>query len=418
MRILTKTGMAAGLGIVSGMIAGATSVSVSAWASGAVQASPQRDLSAESSAEPDDAGADRIFGDLGGLRGRWAERGFEAVLAYRGDTVSGFSGGSRRRTAYLGMAELKLDFDFEKMAGATGLRAYVDVTGIHGGLPPSSFVGDAQATSNIEAPPAFRFYEVWLQQTLGPASIKAGLYDLNTEFYVTPSSALFLNSSFGVGRELSQTGMNGPSIYPYTGLAIRAELGLGPQWSVRGAVFDGVPGDPERTGGTYIRLNSEEGALLTGEVTWKPTERDLLTLGGYGYTSRQDRLDGADKSTSRGIYVLADHRLTQDWSVFFRQGWANPAVSQFSANTAGGVNFRDAFGLGFTTVWTGSDALRVAQGEGMEAKSSETAIEATYRANLGRGVQLQPDLQYVINPGVDPALANAWVGTLRVYLTF
>jgi carbohydrate-selective porin OprB len=47
-------------------------------------------------------------------------------------------------------------------------------------------------------------------------SVLAGLYELNSEFYRLQSAGLFLNSSFGIGPEFSQSGLEGPSIFPST----------------------------------------------------------------------------------------------------------------------------------------------------------------------------------------------------------
>jgi porin len=77
---------------------------------------------------------------------------------------------------------------------------------IHGGHP-SSFVGDAQGVSNLEGPARSMLYEGWIQQNLfrDRLSILVGRYDLNTEFYRLQSAGLFLNSSFAVGPEFSQS---------------------------------------------------------------------------------------------------------------------------------------------------------------------------------------------------------------------
>jgi porin len=48
---------------------------------------------------------------------------------------------------------------------------------------------------------------------------------------------------------------------------------------------------------------------------------------------------------------------------------------------------------------------------------AETTIELSYNLYLTTQVQLQPDLQWVINPGTNPAVANAVVVGLRGLLT-
>ena len=61
--------------------------------------------------------------------------------------------------------------------------------------------------------------------------------------------------------------------------------------------------------------------------------------------------------------------------------------------------------------WCGGD-FRAATG----AEGHETAIELTYRARITDGLEVQPDIQYIVNPGTDPALDNALVFGIRIEL--
>ena len=59
-------------------------------------------------------------------------------------------------------------------------------------------------------------------------------------------------------------------------------------------------------------------------------------------------------------------------------------------------------------------------------RGAETFFEATYQAQLLPSVQIQPDVQYVVNPGAGlanpdqptQAIKNEWVIGLRATLTF
>ena len=75
--------------------------------------------------------------------------------------------------------------------------------------------------------------------------IKTGLIDLNSEFDTKDTGSLFINSAHGIGTEFSQTGRNGPSIFPSTSLAVRADAALGNGLTVRVGFFDAVPNDPD-----------------------------------------------------------------------------------------------------------------------------------------------------------------------------
>jgi porin len=103
---------------------------------------------------------------------------------YDGEAVSDMSGGLRRGATYLGILNLHLTVDAQRLVGWPGATVFLYGLGIHGGHP-STFVGDAQGVSNIEAPAGWRLEEAWVQQNLfgHRFSVLFGQYDLNSEFY-------------------------------------------------------------------------------------------------------------------------------------------------------------------------------------------------------------------------------------------
>src|SRR5258706_3130621 len=164
------------------------------------------------------------------------------ALVYDGDAFADLAGGLRRGTTYLGTLRFQLTADGSRLAGVPGMTLYVEGLNIHGGHP-SSFAGDAQGVSNLEGPARSMLYEGWIQQNLfrGHLSILAGRYDLNTEFYRLQSAGLFLNSSFGIGPEFSQSGRSGPSIFPNTSPGVRIAWKPARGVVLRTAILDGVP---------------------------------------------------------------------------------------------------------------------------------------------------------------------------------
>jgi porin len=209
-------------------------------------------------------------------------------------------------------------FDLTADWTSNGFEAHLDVQYVTGDEPSAELIGDAQVVSNIEAPEALRILEAWGAWSLagGKAGVKAGLIDLNAEFDVQDVGLLFLNSSHGVGPDLSQTGLSGPSIFPNTSLAATGFAEFGPRWTARAGVFDGVPGDPDDPKRTLFRLSGEEGALLIAEVEHRFGDRAKLKLGGWAYTGEFDAIeelapDGspARLGANRGAYALIESRL-------------------------------------------------------------------------------------------------------------
>src|SRR3546814_8879648 len=68
---------------------------------------------------------------------------------------------------------------------------------------------------------ALRLYEAWIDQKIGDAaSVRIGLYDLNSEFGALDTAGFFVSSPHGIGTDFAQSGRNGPSIFPATSLEL------------------------------------------------------------------------------------------------------------------------------------------------------------------------------------------------------
>ncbi len=184
---------------------------------------------------------------------------------YTGEVMSSVDGGLREGTRYLDNVDLMLSLDGAVAFGIEGLSFFAYGLYDNGGAISGDLVGDAQGVSNIEADAAVRLYELWVNQDLGFASVRVGLYDLNTEFDAIDTAGLFVNPSHGIGPDYAQSGLNGPSIFPVTSLGVRLAAPIGGSL-LKFAALDGVPGDPAHPKRTSIRFDEGDGALLAWEM--------------------------------------------------------------------------------------------------------------------------------------------------------
>ena len=420
-------------------------------------------VAGELHAQPDDDSLwrrDALTGGWGGARRELATRGYHVEANYVGDVFANVSGGIKRDTEYLDNIELKLVMDLRAVVGWPDARFLIYGLRNNGGSV-SANVGDAQGIDNIETVSTFKLFEVWLQQNLlrNRVSLLAGLYDVNSEFDVIQSAGLFINSSHGMGAEFAGSGLSGPSTFPFTAPALR--LKVLPNRSVYGQllVADGVPGDPTDTDGNEISLSREQGALLVGEIGWyrlddraatgaalvptraqrKHIGREVtanytlkLAAGVWTYTSNFEvvRPNSGPLSPTlerdRGAYVLADWRVyhetkdrDQGVSIFGRYGRASDLASRFDAYVGAGLTYRgpiphrdtDQVGLAIGIAHN-SRYFQSITSTALEAR--ESIVELTYRLAIAPWLGAQPDFQYVINPGTDPAIGNAVVLGLRI----
>jgi porin len=273
-----------------------------------------------------------------------------------------------------------------------------------------------------------------------------GLHDLNSEFYVTDSSGLFFNSTFGVGKDLSQSGANGPSIFPTTSPAIRLRAEPSKEFYFQFGIWNGLAGDPGNPYGTKISLNAKDGLLLISEAAYLRGKLDQAkypgkyAVGYWTYTRTFDSIHNSvydaagnpipTQATSHGIYFMAEQAVRENITLFARYGIASTETNRFGTCLGTGVVFtglvpkrsKDRFGVGFARVTNGGEYKASLEDQGVSVADAESTVEANYRIELLPGVAVQPDFQYIIHPQGDPvaypSLSNAAVGAIRFELSF
>ena len=429
-------------------------LSLYSFSAGAVEDSPSPVADPESSVASPDYG-DTLLGGWGGTRGAMSAQGYDWEIVYKLDLLSktsapsqgGCQGSSPARcfdTYALDNLDIKLSLDGEKIAGLKGSSALLYVLSNHGGKPAVKSDRLPHGVDNIETPEGgntIKLYQAWIQQTFldERLSVLAGLYDLNSEFYVTESSGIFIHPTFGIGAEMAGTGQNGPSVFPTASFAIRAKAETAGYY-LQAVTLDGVAGDPNNHQGTHVQFNKGDGALnvIEGAVPLSSAENahdNKLALGVWRYTARFDDLLDVDisgnpvKRISHGYYAMIEKVLRYqpgsnegDISGFVRAGKTEGDTTQFDMSWSAGLVFsglfagreQDQLGVAFAQERNGVK-YRTASGN---PAIYEKSIELTYRYQAMPGLVLQPLVQYLLNHSNDPAQDKTlWLG-MRVEASF
>ena len=337
---------------------------------------------------------------------------------YRVDVMGPVQGGASRRGSVLDDLDLVADADLGQVLGWSGATLHGYLL-FNNGQIPNDMAGTLQGVDNIEvARQGVRLYELWLQAPLGDnASILAGLYDLNSEFYVNDAAGLLSAPPFGIGSELAATGPNGPSIFPSTALAVRLNRDFSGGY-VRAAALNataGVPGDPDG-----VDLGFDGGALVIAEAG--TTGRAHVAAGVWRYSDRQDDIHaltpGGDpvQRTAAGAYLLGEAILLDDGADagrkvtgFMRIGVSDGDTSPFRGGWQAGLLVERALpgrpdsqvsiGLQQGVLSSGMRAGLAAGG--VDAARAESGFEITLSDRIAPRITVQPDLQVVFDPGGD-----------------
>jgi len=348
------------------------------------------------------------------------DRGLRFGANYTSDSFANVRGGLKTGFSYMGLLELTAEAK-GRAFGIEGVEAFANVQHVHGRSLSGQLIGDAQVTSNIDAPDGLRLFEAWVSVPVAKDGyVKAGLIDLNSEFDVQDVGALFLNSSHGIGPDFSQSGLNGPSIFPTTSAGVVAAISTG-RVTLRAGILDAVSGDPERPGRTVVRFPGENGLLAVAEAELRVTDSAQFQLGAWTYTSEFETIRaGSRRRGNRGAYVMAQSDLgslsgesVEGW---VRVGVADTRFNDIGLYVGGGVAIgpeERRLGLAVAHARLGSpareDLLRYPE-------DSETIVEATYAHAIGDRLIVQPAVMYVVNPGFERSLQDSLVAGVRLHL--
>lgn len=352
------------------------------------------------------------------------------AATYTADVAGPVSGGVSQAGRFLDNLMIEGDLDLDEAVGWAGATAHLSLLNNSGGAP-NDLAGTLQGIDNIEvARPRGKVYEAWVQQAFGRASVRAGLYDLNSEFYTTEAAGLLIAPPFGIGSELAATGPNGPSIFPSTALGLRIRIAPSDTTYVQAAAINakaGVIGDP-----SGVDTDFSQGALVAAEAGW--TGRGKVAAGLWRYTRDQGDivdLDPAGQPARRaaaGAYLLVEQPLRRAQGEvravagFLRLGVSDGDTTPFKGGAQAGLLMTQVFGgrpdsaLSVGVAYGGlSDKFQqTLAGGGLSAASSESTLELTYADKVASRVTLQPSLQYVVHPGGDRDAEAAAVLALRV----
>jgi porin len=391
-----------------------------------------------------------LTGNWNGSRDRLVAAGVQIGLQEQSEVWANLSGGLRRGAVYNGLTTGSISLDLETLAGWKGASFFIAGYQIHGRGPSANLVGNLQLVSNIEATRGTKLYDLWLEQRLfdGRLNIRLGQEGANDELMIAPYSAVLLNSSFGYPALPATVLPSGGPNYPLATPFVRVKYRATDEITLVSAAYNGDPappgpGDPQLRdkGGTAFRLSDPP--LIFAELWYALNHskestglRGTYKLGAWVHTGQfADQLfDNTGLPLGRQASTGIPRRHSPDYALY---GIINQALWQQPGGQGGGigaffqvmgapddrnlsdlfieggVNWQapfsgrdaDVFALGVTYQGIGAAARRFKEmmvlpgASGSPLRSNETVLEATYFYQLTPWLSLQPDVQYVINPG-------------------
>jgi porin len=406
-----------------------------------------------------------LLGDMGGLRTVMSRYGMSFAMQETSEVLGNVTGGTQRGAAYDGLLQMALQVDTARAGGWYGGTFNASALQIQGQNLSATNLLTLQTASGIEADRSFRLWELWFQQKFleeDRLDVKVGQQSLDQEFMVTTNGLYFINTMFGWPMLPSANLPGGGPAYPLSALGVRLRYRPVDGITILSGVFNGSPvrynyGDPQQRNpsGTSFPLNG--GVLAISEVQYAyPALGSMVNAGeaeplarvyrfGVWYNSENfadqtyDNMGVSLASPASngnplyhhgnwGIYAVADQIVWVDprdvdrtVNVFVRamgspQGDRNLISVSLNAGVVihEPIRHRDddtfGIGMGYTHVTSGASAFDQATNvytqAGIPVRGGETFVEMTYQYQVTPWLTVQPDIQYVFNPGAGVANPN------------
>lgn len=395
---------------------------------------------AQDSAPPPWMEWDYATGDWDNNRTLLEDRGIKLLATYTGQIWGNLAGGIQTGAAYLQMLEFGVDADLEKAVGWKGGSFRTTWFYVTGDQPSIALTGSNFAVSGIEAPQSFRALDIWLQQRFGgdAFTLRAGLFNADADFTVSDYAALFLNAGFGWPVLLSGTAPDNPPAFPFAAPGVFCAVEPGGGWRFQTAVMQAdVSSADANPHNFYWQLDRFAGFLFLNELHYRWDKAKLpgvAKLGALFDSGYEGTADGSGNVWGNAtFYGIVDQMLYREPSPdaaspqglgwFARCGFAPPdrniVVTYFDTGFTytGPIPGRDDDGAGLGFGWS---QLSPGGAEGLSGGSVglEMVFEATYQAQLTPWFALQPDLQFVVQPGGSADLGDALVVGLSASISF
>lgn len=390
-----------------------------------------------------------LFGTIDGLRPTLDHYGVSFGLTETDEVFGNPTGGRAQQVIYEGLTEMSLGLDMDKAVGLPGGIVNVSAFQIHGRGLSANAVPSLVPVSGIEADRDTGLYELWYQQAFlgGKLDLKVGQLGADTEFMISQYASLFINAGFDWPTLPSLDMPAGGPAYPLSSPGARLRVQPGGNVTALVAVLDGSPagfgsGDPQMRDPSGTRFGFNDGSLVIGEVQYAANGgEDAKGLPatykiGFWYDSRAP----GGQNDGESFYAVVDHLVFRPpgakdggMGVFLRAMGAPGPHAPVNVFLDGGVSYKGAFGRDGDTVGLGFGWSKInpagfasVPGATIPLRAQEVLFELTYQAQLTPWWTVQPDTQYIINPGggvLNPngsgkIVGNAVVLGVRSVVTF
>jgi porin len=418
--------------------AGALSFALSAWLAAPGAARANCDVPETPNGIPEEVA---FKADVGGVRAALARSGIGVGGAYFAEPFYNW-GGFDQGGEYQGVLELYVNADMNKLGLWKGLCFHANGFQIHGNSITAANIGALMPVTSLEATDATRLFELWLEQTIikDKLTVRVGQLAADEEFILSDGGGYFINGTWGWPSITAADLPSGGPAYPLATPGVRVAVNPNEKMGLLVGVYNGDPAppcasdDPQRCNDHGLDFELDDDPLLMVEGVYRYNQSGRLPgavkVGGWNHfgTFEDQRFDsggaliavtgnsGAPLDHNWGLYAIVDQLIwrvpgsqdPQGVGIFARFIGAPEDRNLIDFYFDGGFTFTgmfrnrpdDALAIGFayTNISDRVSASDVDFGEPV-ARNYEALIEVSYTYQVNPGLAIQPDFQYIFQPG-------------------
>ena len=373
-----------------------------------------------------------LTGDWGGARQRLTDWGLTPTITYSADIQGNPVGGFRKRIEYAGLLNIYLDFDLEKIFGLKRTKLVVSGFWALGNDLSKSALGNYFTVADDFNGDYGGLYQLYLKTNFLEERLvlALGRMGIGDDFATVEASGSYVSDAMNPNPD--SLGYNIPAFLSNPDAALGARFSVKPAetFYLAGGVYNA---DPESTRisrfTSNIDFTFDDGVILIAEAGFTPdgdeATGNAYKLGVYYDSGEFDHFskEGEERSGNYGFYALAQQ------TVYGEPGnhdegltlWAGATlapdedINTFPYFLSGGLLYEGLIpGRGGDVAAFG--AAYGGLSSELEGQDFEIVLEWTYACQVFPWLALQPDLQWIINPGGTGDIPDALVAGIQISL--
>ena len=397
-----------------------------------------------------------MLGGWKGKRDELARKGVTFSSTFTTDVLGNATGGMKQGARFDSSTGWDVNFDLEKFAGLIGTQFHVSGLWRAGQNLSKATIGNDLTCSTIFGNEQFRFYFMYLEKELldKRLNIRVGRIAAGDDFASSPLYGIYVSNAVD-GVPISIPINMFFSVYATATWGARAKYDLNKDFYILSGIYDGDSAVSRNDMcGFDFSLRLKEGLAFAQELAYAPdkgvgpNELPGHYKAGIYYNSAVKRDLYSDvNGNSYAVTNLARKKHVGDYNVYIHadqmiyrekgtkdQGLTPLAVATIGPDNMNKFPFFIMGGLVYKGLVPGRDDDKTAvqmvyakysdkikesqQSVGSSPQQYEIALELTHRIMITKWMYMQPDMQYIIQPGGTGNIDDALVLGFQFGLTF